>query len=109
MITFYSMPALLLRAKTGKQMVKELPNCRGQSFLLNYEGLKKWYWKYHSTDIINYLVMASLRDYNHCKTFNDYTVERDLVTLNDGQLYLNKLIWVKNSKIYLKYEEEYGT
>ena len=103
---FFNIDIALQNVKSVSRLVLDLPLYKGQSFLLNYGKLKALYWKYNETDVINYIIIASLRDYKHCVTYNDFSVERDLVPLDNAQLKINELLWQNNSRIYLKFEEE---
>ena len=105
MLVKFDLNSVLANSATPRLIIDNLPKYPGLSFLINYHDLKLNYKFYNKTDVVDYIIMASYRDYNYAVAYDDYTIDWDLVPLTKDKIKSNKLIWSNNGKIFFMYEE----
>lgn len=105
MLVKFNLRSVLANSTTVRQMIENIPKMPGNSFLLNYTDLKNSYKFYKKEDIKNYIVLASYRDYNYAKTYDDYALDWDMTPMSVSQININKLLWHNNGKIFFMFEE----
>lgn len=106
MLVKFDLKKVLSNSRTITQIVSNILKYPGQSFLINYTSLLQKYRNYDSTDIMNYIILASYRDYYYAITNNDFSLDWNMIPMTKRQLDLNKLIWYKNGRIFFRFEEE---
>ena len=77
----------------------------GESFLLNPKLLFINRPKHLDKHLVEYIALASLRNYGNYVSFNDLTL--DLLICKDREDLINKnsLLLIKDEKVYFRYEE----
>lgn len=102
-----ALESLLPRPKTYKAKAYKLSGIKftGTSFLLNPEDLieKAWLWGY--TNTANYIGLASLRNTANYIMTGDKTLDIVYSPIPIDRLKENKLLTIKDDKIYFYYEE----
>jgi hypothetical protein len=106
MLVKFDLRKVLQRSVSIHDVIKYIPYLEGQSFLINYIDLKKYYRLYDETDVMNYVILAGRRDYKYALAYDDYALEDCRTVMTLEQINKNKLIWHKDSKIYLRFEED---
>lgn len=106
MLVKFDLKRVLSNSQNVTQIIRNILKYPGNSFLINYTDLAKQYRKYKSIDVLNYIIMASYRDYRRALNTKDYSLDWNHVSLSKKQLDLNKLIWHKNGRIFFRFEEE---
>jgi hypothetical protein len=105
MLVKFDLKNVLANSNTLRQMIENIPMMPGTSFLLNYTELKQQYKFYKKEDVKNYIVLAAFRDYNYCRTYNDYTLDWNMTQFTIEQININKLLWHHNNRIFFLFEE----
>lgn len=82
-----------------------LKDWRGSSFLINPEDLLKNRGYSKDKDIIQYIELASLRNYIEYLTVGKRTLDLLAVSGKEDLFKNNNLLYVKNGQIYFTYEE----
>jgi hypothetical protein len=82
-------------------------NLSGNSYLLAPELLLNNSWKYSNKEIVQYLALASLRNYNNYIFDGTITLDVFLCPVPVEKIANNRLLTVKQSKIHFLYEEMY--
>jgi hypothetical protein len=90
---------------TARELVHTLPKTTGSSFLMDYDSLFRTVFQHNETDVINYIVLASKRDYRYAMTTGDYSLDANFCHLPRKELDRNKLLTYKNQRIYFLYEK----
>ncbi len=106
MLVKFDLKKCLSKSATIKQLIDNLLLNPGLSYLINYTDLKANYRFYSKTDVTNYIVLASYRDYNWSLQNNDYTLDWDMCPLSIKELDNNKLLWHSNRRIFFMFEEK---
>lgn len=101
----FDMRLVLANSSSLRQIVDNMLLFPGTSYVLNYTDLKNNYRFYKKEDVRNYIVLASYRDYNYSKTFDDYTLDWNMTPLSKRDIDRNKLLWHNNSRIFFMFEE----
>lgn len=94
-----------MKSRSVAQIIQNLPLYPGYSFLLNYGDLAINYRSHSQDDVKNYIVLASYRDYNACRLYDDYTLDWDMTAMSIAQIDMNKLLWHKDRRIFFRFEE----
>jgi hypothetical protein len=97
---------VLSKSQTLFHLINNLPKYPGQSYLLNYIGLRDNYRLYIEKDVINYIVLAAYRDYKYSVQFDDYSLDWKTISFSEKQIDINKLLWHKDGKIFFLFEED---
>jgi len=82
-------------------IVSSLPKYPGSSYILNYSRLLKEAkgLKYASVDLVNYIVLASFRDYYRYTEFRDSSLDLSLSPLTGLQVLENPLLDIREKRI----------
>lgn len=105
MMVKFNMRSVLANSRTLRQIIDNMAVIPGTSYLINYTDLKNNYRFYKEIDVRNYIILASYRDYNYSKTYDDYSLDWNMTPLTKEQIDLNKLLWHNNSRIFFRFEE----
>jgi hypothetical protein len=82
------------------------PNLSGKSFILNLKDLLDS--KALESEIVEYLLLASLRNYFDYKYQNDTTLYLFFSDISSDRIRKNKLLTLENNYIKFIYEENHG-
>lgn len=99
------MRSVLANSRSLRLLIDNILIFSGDSYLINYTDLKNNYRFYKENDVRNYIILASYRDYNYSRTYDDYTLDWDMTPLSRRDIDLNKLLWHNNGRIFFMFEE----
>lgn len=96
-----------LKGKNKLDIKSTTETLSGTSYLLAPELLLNNAWKYSNKEVVQYLAMASLRNYNNYIFYGTASLDVFLCPIPVEKIAKNRLLTVKESKIHFLYEEMY--
>lgn len=78
----------------------------GESFMLNPDELIDNAFRWTRREIAEYIGLASYRNYSHYKTTGDKTLDLFHSPVDQDTINKNRLLRIKNGRIYFYYEED---
>ena len=79
-------------------------NWRGSSFLLNPKQLLMNRWLYKDSELVFYIWLASLRNYQEYKVLGIKSLPLSLVADREQKIQNNSLLQIRHDNIYFKFE-----